>query len=59
VILTSHQDSTGSNCQNCGWGSHCGTARYAEVRERNTDYEPYQIKVCSSCRCEKCSNVDK
>ena len=57
--LNTIHDRNGASCQNCGWGSHCGTPRYAEVRENNTDYEPYQIKVCHSCRCEKCSDVDK
>ena len=33
--LNTIHDRNGASCQNCGWGSHCGTPRYAEVREKN------------------------
>jgi len=58
--LVSYQDSTGSYCQNCGWGSHCGTPRYGELKEYKVDGGEYtQIKICDHCRCKECSSVNK
>jgi len=42
------------SCQNCGHDSHCGEAKHMEVKENNTDYEPYYIIICKQCRCKKC-----
>ena len=53
-INTIH-DHNGGPCQNCGWGSHCGTARYAEAQDYAIDGGEYkQIKICDHCRCNQC-----
>lgn len=40
-------------CQNCGHGSHCGTALYND-RTMGQDGLPIGIKICDSCRCDDC-----
>ena len=44
------------NCQNCGWGSHCGTAKYVQTKDYACDGGKYrEIKICHACRCELCT----
>jgi hypothetical protein len=44
-------------CQNCGRPSHCGTAHYEELQ--NYDEPPSTLKVCDSCRCGNCNNIEE
>lgn len=54
--LRTLNDSNNGSCKNCGHGSHCGTPLYASAQHYQIDGgEYYEIKICDSCRCEKCS----
>ena len=44
-------------CQNCGRLSHCGTAYYEELQNYNCP--PSNLKVCDSCRCGQCTNIEE
>lgn len=58
--LNTIHDHNGDCCQNCGWGSHCGTARYAEAQDYAIDGGEYrQIKICDHCRCNQCTTTTK
>jgi hypothetical protein len=58
--LNTIHDHNGGSCQNCGWGSHCGTARYAEAQDYAIDGGEYrQIKICDHCRCNQCTTTTK
>ena len=46
-----------SYCQNCGKESHCGIPLHEEYRDVY-DNRRGVIKVCDSCRCEKCTKKD-
>jgi hypothetical protein len=52
---------TGSSCQNCGSPSHCGSARWEQVKhyavDANNGHQPYSIKACDSCRCTQCTGI--
>tara|TARA_B110000444_G_scaffold35316_1_gene30736 strand:- start:1852 stop:2112 length:261 start_codon:yes stop_codon:yes gene_type:complete len=55
MLLNTIHDRNGGSCQNCGWGSHCGTARYAEAQNYAIDGGEYtQVKICDHCRCNQC-----
>jgi hypothetical protein len=56
MVIDLHQMSEGMNCQNCGWGSHCGTAKYVQTKDYACDGGEYrEIKICHACRCELCT----
>ena len=57
--LNTIHDNNGVYCQNCGWGSHCGNARRADVKDNYSDAEPYSIKICEICRCKQCTPPDQ
>jgi hypothetical protein len=44
-------------CQNCGRPNHCGAAYYDELQ--NYDEPPSTLKVCDSCRCSNCENLEE
>ncbi|MGY8867764.1 MAG: hypothetical protein ACKVJK_19335 [Methylophagaceae bacterium] len=50
TFSTDITDHSSTHCQNCGWGSHCGGPRHAEVKNLG-----HTIEVCKHCRCNTCS----
>lgn len=44
-------------CQNCGQPSHCGVPAYNELQ--NYDEPPTTTKICDSCRCGRCTNLEE
>ena len=40
-------------CDNCGRRSHCRTS-LNEILEPGRDGDGKLVKVCSTCRCDKC-----
>ena len=58
--LNTIHDTHGTYCQNCGWGSHCGTPRYTTIKDYICDGGEYRdIKICDHCRCKKCNQIKK
>lgn len=45
-----------STCENCGANSHCGVPLYSEQHFNLKDELAPRIKLCSTCRCEKCNS---
>lgn len=55
IIESPSTKTTQTCCQNCGHTSHCGTAKYATVKDYACDGGEYrEIKICDSCRCTNC-----
>ena len=46
-----------TRCANCGGESHCGAARFVEMK--NYDDEPASfVKLCDSCHCGNCKGEE-